>query len=98
VDCSGLICKIGPWLNPTCYTPSEKRRYLRAAIFARLNSFKRVFLKKYGKIQRIFPAVDVEKQQADPPPVLLANGASNGLIFDHLFYQAPPTERFVSTA
>jgi hypothetical protein len=52
-----------------------------------------VFLRKYGKIQRIFPAVDARIPESDPAFVLLANGALNGLILDHLFYQAPLRRR-----
>ena len=51
-----------------------------------------VFFRKYGKIQRIFPAVDTRIPDSDPAFVLLANGARNGLILDHLFYQAPPSD------
>jgi hypothetical protein len=39
-----------------------------------------VFLRKYGKIQRIFPAVDTRDPLPDPASVILANGARDGLI------------------
>jgi hypothetical protein len=88
-----------PVTSDLLYPIRKKGGCLRAAIFAGQNSFKMVFLRKYGKIQRIFPAVDARIPESDPAFVLLANGARNGLILDHLFYQAPPPmERLASTA
>jgi len=52
-----------------------------------------VFFRKYGKIQRISPAVDTRIPESDPAFVLLANGALNRLILDHLFYQTPLRRR-----